>query len=151
MTKKMLIIMAFAGIIVIGTSLPAFSQQAGAGNGAGKTNMIQKKSFLKYRFRFQDENCDGINDNYRDHDGDGIPNGLDPDWVAPQDGTGYKNRNNNQNGGQGTMTSQTSGASFCRGSAALTKSAFRSNMRQNAAGTCRTASKSTSGRSRGRR
>lgn len=26
----------------------------------------------------------------RDDDGDGIPNGLDPDWVAPKDGSGYK-------------------------------------------------------------
>ncbi len=26
---------------------------------------------------------------FRDADGDGIPNGLDDDWVRPQDGTGY--------------------------------------------------------------
>jgi hypothetical protein len=25
-----------------------------------------------------------------DDDGDGIPNGQDPDWVPPQDGTGYQ-------------------------------------------------------------
>jgi len=25
----------------------------------------------------------------RDDDGDGIPNHLDPDWVRPEDGTGY--------------------------------------------------------------
>lgn len=25
-----------------------------------------------------------------DADGDGIPNGLDPDWVRPLDGTGYQ-------------------------------------------------------------
>jgi len=25
----------------------------------------------------------------RDDDGDGIPNGLDPDWLPPQDGSGY--------------------------------------------------------------
>jgi hypothetical protein len=28
----------------------------------------------------------------RDADGDGIPNGIDEDWVPPQDGTGYQNR-----------------------------------------------------------
>ena len=39
---------------------------------------------------FIDENGDGINDNFRDHDGDGIPNFKDPDWVRPQDGTGNK-------------------------------------------------------------
>ncbi len=27
-----------------------------------------------------------------DHDGDGIPNGLDPDWVRPEDGSGYQHR-----------------------------------------------------------
>ena len=35
---------------------------------------------------FVDENGDGYNDNAPDHDGDGIPNGLDPDY------TGSKNR-----------------------------------------------------------
>jgi len=29
---------------------------------------------------FVDEDGDGYNDNAPDHDGDGIPNGLDPDW-----------------------------------------------------------------------
>ncbi len=30
---------------------------------------------------FVDENGDGMNDNARDHDGDGVPNGQDPDYV----------------------------------------------------------------------
>jgi hypothetical protein len=30
---------------------------------------------------FVDLNGDGINDNARDHDGDGIPNGQDPDYI----------------------------------------------------------------------
>ncbi len=30
---------------------------------------------------FIDINGDGYNDNAPDHDGDGIPNGLDPDWT----------------------------------------------------------------------
>ena len=28
-----------------------------------------------------------------DDDGDGIPNCLDPDWYAPEDGSGYQNQN----------------------------------------------------------
>lgn len=40
---------------------------------------------------FIDLNGDGINDNAIDSDGDGIPNGKDPDFVRPQDGTGQKN------------------------------------------------------------
>ncbi|MHB9031240.1 MAG: hypothetical protein ACYC9O_20930, partial [Candidatus Latescibacterota bacterium] len=29
--------------------------------------------------------------NAPDHDGDGIPNGQDPDWTRPQDGSGSQN------------------------------------------------------------
>lgn len=39
---------------------------------------------------FIDLNGDGINDHAIDSDGDGIPNGQDPDYVRPQDGTGQK-------------------------------------------------------------
>jgi hypothetical protein len=37
---------------------------------------------------FVDENGDGICDQFQDHDGDGIPNGQDPDWDRPEDGNG---------------------------------------------------------------
>lgn len=50
---------------------------------------------------FIDLNGDGINDNAPDADGDGIPNGLDPDWVKnAQDGTGYQHRNGAARNGQ---------------------------------------------------
>ncbi len=39
---------------------------------------------------FVDENGDGFNDLAPDVDGDGIPNGLDPDYVPPADGTGSR-------------------------------------------------------------
>ena len=39
---------------------------------------------------FVDENGDGINDLCLDHDGDGVPNRLDPDWQRPMDGSGRK-------------------------------------------------------------
>ena len=43
---------------------------------------------------FVDLNGDGFNDNAPDLDGDGIPNGLDEDYVKhAQDGTGYQHRN----------------------------------------------------------
>ena len=35
-----------------------------------------------------DKDNDGYNDNAPDHDGDGIPNGLDPDWKKLQKRTG---------------------------------------------------------------
>jgi len=42
--------------------------------------------------RFIDEDGDGFNDLAPDADGDGIPNGLDPDYVKPEDGSGLMNR-----------------------------------------------------------
>ena len=48
---------------------------------------------------FVDNNGDGYNDNAPDIDGDGIPNGQDPDFTRPQDGSGLKKMNgkNKQN------------------------------------------------------
>jgi hypothetical protein len=46
---------------------------------------------------FVDLNGDGINDNAIDSDGDGIPNGKDPDYVKPEDGTGQKKMNGKLN------------------------------------------------------
>ena len=37
----------------------------------------------KHGLKFVDEDGDGFNDNAPDHDGDGIPNGLDPDYKGP--------------------------------------------------------------------
>jgi hypothetical protein len=61
---------------------------------AGETqqNKVQAKPEFRHRNRiaFIDENGDGINDLARDADGDGIPNGQDPDWTRPLDGSGAK-------------------------------------------------------------
>lgn len=45
---------------------------------------------IQHGYGFVDLNGDGFNDNAPDIDGDGIPNGQDPDYVRPQDGTGQK-------------------------------------------------------------
>ena len=39
---------------------------------------------------YTDEDGDGFNDLAPDADGDGIPNGLDPDYVKPEDGSGFQ-------------------------------------------------------------
>ncbi len=41
----------------------------------------QKQHRHKNTQGFTDIDGDGYNDNAPDHDGDGIPNGLDPDWT----------------------------------------------------------------------
>jgi hypothetical protein len=63
--------------------------------GETQQNMVQAKSEYRHRNRiaFVDENGDGINDRAKDADGDGIPNGQDPDWTKPGDGTGTKAQN----------------------------------------------------------
>jgi len=45
-------------------------------------------SQIQHGYRFVDENGDGYNDNAPDHDGDGIPNGLDPDYNGPKNRLG---------------------------------------------------------------
>jgi hypothetical protein len=47
---------------------------------------------IKHGCRFIDLDGDGYNDNAPDHDGDGIPNGLDPDWQRRQGGRGKGRR-----------------------------------------------------------
>lgn len=45
--------------------------------------------------RFVDKDGDGYNDRAPDHDGDGIPNGLDPDWKGRRfrgGSKGYRSR-----------------------------------------------------------
>ena len=44
------------------------------------TETGKDKETVEHKQHFIDEDGDGYNDNAPDHDGDGIPNGLDPDW-----------------------------------------------------------------------
>lgn len=61
--------------------------QNGAGNVGEAPGSGRRQGFV-------DENGDGINDLAPDHDGDGIPNGQDPDWVKKKrDGSGYQHGN----------------------------------------------------------
>ncbi len=45
------------------------------------SKMVNKNQ-MQHGLRFVDENGDGYNDNAPDEDGDGIPNGLDPDYTG---------------------------------------------------------------------
>ena len=66
---------------------------------------------------FVDEDGDGVNDLAPDHDGDGIPNGQDPDWVKnKEDGTGYKHGKEISEGGKRCERSQSRGSKGGRAS-----------------------------------
>ena len=67
--RKMITIAATMLAIFV---LASPSVMAGSGNGTGDGNYFQ--NFYQW---------------LRDDDGDGIPNCLDPDYVRPEDGTGY--------------------------------------------------------------
>ena len=59
---------------------------------------------------FVDEDGDGINDRARDHDGDGLPNGKDPDWVRnKRDGTGAQAGGSLSQGSKRCLRSETRG------------------------------------------
>ena len=66
---------------------------------------------------FVDEDGDGLNDLAPDHDGDGIPNGQDADWVKnKEDGTGYKHGKQMTDGGKRCERSQSRGSKGARAS-----------------------------------
>ena len=73
MKKLSAILMAGVAVAVVAVA----AQAAPGENGNGHRVAV-----------FIDENGDGFNDLAPDADGDGIPNGLDSDYVKPQDGTG---------------------------------------------------------------
>jgi len=59
---------------------------AAAAAQAQDTTRVNAGGDVIHGSRFVDENGDGYNDNAPDHDGDGIPNGLDPDYTGPKKG-----------------------------------------------------------------
>ena len=73
MTRYLITLMTVISMLML-TSL-AMAQDFGPGQGNGVCQFI-------------DEDGDGFNDLAPDADGDGIPNGMDEDYVRPEDGEG---------------------------------------------------------------
>jgi len=88
--KTPLIVLTVIGLISFG--MPLMAQGFGGGNGFGGPDF------------FVDEDGDGFNDNAPDADGDGIPNGMDDDFVPAMDGSG-----NGFGGGDGVCDSTGTG------------------------------------------
>ncbi len=68
--KKLISLVAVIAIFIAYTNISAQSQNPNPPTQHGKN--------------FVDKNGDGYNDNAPDHDGDGIPNGVDPDYTGPK-------------------------------------------------------------------
>ena len=129
--------MVFVGTILMLTSGIIFADDPGQvrdRNQVQNDTKLQSELQFRNRMLFVDENGDGICDGLRDHDNDGIPNGQDPDWTKPQDGTGnqYKKGNGGQNGNGNGNRGQNSGNQFgnkneFRGGNSWNKQSFRQN------------------------
>ena len=76
--KTRIILSALAVLAIAAFGSPVFAQTDGSG---GFRYMVGG---------FLHENGDGFNDLAPDADGDGIPNGVDPDYAPPMDGTGNR-------------------------------------------------------------
>lgn len=80
---------------------------------------------------FVDLNGDGFNDNAADHDGDGIPNGLDEDYVKnAQTGSGYQH----QKGQGGELAKQDPTKTMTKSKQFNKAQAFSGNMHQKRVG-----------------
>ena len=91
MKTRNILLTAFAVLGLVMLTMPATQAQTCGGTGSN----------------FVDLNGDGFNDNAPDHDGDGIPNGLDADYIKnAQDGSGYRKGKLGENQGQGMLQSK---------------------------------------------
>ncbi len=58
-----------------------------------KENVKADHKDMSHKMPFVDADGDGYNDNAPDDDGDGIPNGLDPDYVKEKHKKGFRDMN----------------------------------------------------------
>ncbi len=82
MTRNLITLMTALFVLMLASM--ATAQDFGPGQGNGVCQFI-------------DEDGDGFNDLAPDADGDGIPNGLDEDYVRPEDGSGSMLRHGQAN------------------------------------------------------
>lgn len=80
--KNIIFYIALIFAIVLFSSDLSYSQDTTKANSENKKPTPGMKNQHRQRTQnFVDKNGDGYNDNAPDDDGDGIPNGLDPDYV----------------------------------------------------------------------
>ncbi|MBN2409888.1 MAG: hypothetical protein JXE07_09135 [Candidatus Aminicenantes bacterium] len=146
-TRKALALAGF--ILVLGSGLVMAQEE----KPQGATNMVQSRvraeaktqPQVQTRLRFMDQNGDGINDFWRDHDNDGVPNCQDRDWTRPGDGTGYQN----QFARKGPQNQMTNRRGFL-GNQEWSNSSFRHGFKGMGGGVCDGTGPKGSGQRRGR-
>ncbi len=82
----------FAVMAMLGAGAGGATAMAG-GFGYGAPGDAHAQNAWTGPADFGNGTCDAGNDGtplLADDDGDGIPNGQDPDWTPPLDGTGYQ-------------------------------------------------------------
>ncbi len=95
--KNLFVILTVAALLFAGNAFAQDSSQVQNQFRKGKRHqnhsLLQNQNKGQMGHKFVDANGDGYNDNAPDADGDGIPNGMDPDY------TGAKMRNGNHGHG----------------------------------------------------
>ncbi len=90
--KKIIFYIALIFAIVVFSAGSGYSQDTTKSKDKSKEQTKGVKHQHRQRTQnFVDKNGDGYNDNAPDDDGDGIPNGLDPDYVKKSNQKDNKN------------------------------------------------------------
>jgi len=90
--KNIIFYIALVVAFVVFSSDLSYSQDTTKSKDKSKKQPTATKHQHKQKAQnFVDKNGDGFNDNAPDDDGDGIPNGLDPDYVKKSDLKDNKN------------------------------------------------------------
>ena len=151
MFKKAIALLGSLAVVGLGASFAQTTGQSANRAEVRKRSEVRNRSQFRdqFRYRFVDENGDGINDLLRDSDGDGVPNCQDPDWAPPRDGSGYHGGNGNGGGGpRGFLGSR---AGFRGAGRGMSRGAFRGARGGFGTGVCDgTGPKGNTGRGRAR-
>ncbi|NOZ60535.1 MAG: hypothetical protein GXO74_02530 [Calditrichaeota bacterium] len=114
MRNKMSTLLAGLFVFLLFSVVAVFAQQTDNTKAKVKTQqqVTVDPSKMQHGYHFVDKNGDGFNDNAPDHDGDGIPNGVDPDYTGPKNRKAGQGKNFIDRNGDGINDNQGSGKGF---------------------------------------
>lgn len=85
-------VMAVAVVFLVASTTNLLAQQQ-QNQEKGKTQTPKQIQPIQHGYHFVDKDGDGYNDNAPDADGDGIPNGVDPDYQGAKNRRGGMKQN----------------------------------------------------------